>query len=214
MSRESVLVVPAESLAPYEKWFDKGLLTDYRSIRKFEHEILNSGQYTRYMDREEAETNPRFKQLIPYCVLYRTCEGAAPQYYSYRRTKKGGEGRLHGKYSLGIGGHINPCDTEDNTGWYIRGLARELFEETGLLWKSAESFNHISGLLYDDSNDVGKVHLGVVHLIELSADMQPVQKDPAITDTGFWLARDLKPLRDDGVFENWSNIVFDQIISK
>ncbi len=115
-----------------------------------------------FMNREEAEADPTHKQLIPYCLI--RCGSSI---LNYTRGKSGGEDRLHAKLSVGVGGHINPVDTGNGrTGKdaYFAAVERELHEE--LVFDTAHT-NRIAALLNDDSNEVGRVHLGVVHVIEL-----------------------------------------------
>ncbi|MGJ8676443.1 MAG: hypothetical protein ACSHX0_02890 [Akkermansiaceae bacterium] len=122
-----------------------------------------------FMDRGAAENDPSHKQLIPYCI-FRVKEGNNTRYLHYTRGKSGGESRLHAQVSIGIGGHINPVDQrEDHLGMdtYMAGVNREIEEE---LLIGGSYTNQIVGLLNDDSNDVGKVHLGVVHMIDLEND--------------------------------------------
>jgi predicted NUDIX family phosphoesterase len=115
-----------------------------------------------FMDRAAAEEDPTHKQLIAYCVIRH-----GDRILHYTRGSSGGESRLHAKISVGVGGHINPVDTGDGrTGAaaYHAAVARELAEELHLNGGYTES---IIALINDDSNPVGQVHLGVVHLIEL-----------------------------------------------
>jgi predicted NUDIX family phosphoesterase len=148
-----------------------------------------------YHDRKSAETNPFFKQIIPYCLItYRNT------IYVYQRTKKGGESRLHDLYSLGVGGHINPIDESDNT--YETAMKRELLEEVGDI---GEYLNTILGLLYDPSNEVGQVHFGVVHEIYCKNKPDIKSDDPSLSNGAF---RDKKwILENQDKFENWSKLV-------
>lgn len=132
-----------------------------------------------FMDRAEAEEDPTHKQLIPYCV-FRTGD----RVLHYTRGKSGGESRLHAKISVGVGGHVNPVDTGDGrTGpaAYHAAVAREIAEELDLPGGYRET---IIALLNDDTNPVGQVHLGVVHLIELESDAVSSRED-ALSELGF-----------------------------
>lgn len=125
-----------------------------------------------FMDRGDAENDPTHKQLIPYCI-FRVKSAEGTRYLHYTRGKSGGESRLHAQVSIGVGGHINPVDVrEDHLGMdtYMAGVDREIDEELNI---SGNYTNKIVALLNDDSNEVGKVHLGVVHMIDLeNADVQ------------------------------------------
>jgi predicted NUDIX family phosphoesterase len=150
-----------------------------------------------FMDRGTAEEDPGHKQLIPYCVFR-----CGDKILHYTRGKAGGESRLHAKISVGVGGHINPIDTgEGRTGpeAYFAAVARELDEE---LLLSGPRTSRIIALLNDDSNPVGQVHLGIVHLVDLeNADVQ--SREDALTDLGFTSLAELRgPLFEQ--LETWS----------
>jgi predicted NUDIX family phosphoesterase len=132
-----------------------------------------------FMDRALAEEDPGHKQLIPYCVFR-----CGNRILHYTRGKSGGESRLHAKISVGVGGHVNPVDTGGGrTGpdAYHAAVTREIEEELDL---PGEHTHRIIALLNDESNAVGQVHLGIVHLIELASDEVSSRED-ALTDLGF-----------------------------
>jgi predicted NUDIX family phosphoesterase len=110
----------------------------------------------RYLDRSVAESSPEFKQLIPYVVVR---DGASV--FLMHRTDAGGDPRLHGRASIGVGGHLNPVDAGEDA--LMAGLRREWAEELVADWDPAFE---LIGLLNDDTNPVGAVHLGVVFSVE------------------------------------------------
>ena len=116
----------------------------------------------RYLERSVAEEDPTHKQLIPYVVVR---DGG--RLFLMRRTDAGGDARLHGKASIGVGGHLNPVDQGEDP--LLAGLRREWEEELETDWEPEFT---LLGLLNDDSNPVGVVHLGVVFTVE--ADGRPV----------------------------------------
>ena len=104
-------------------------------------------RHGRFEPRPAMEADPSFKQIIPYLVLR-----DGDRYFLMRRTRAGGDVRLHDRWSIGVGGHLNPGD-EDLDG----GLRREWSEE--LVADFVPDFRFI-GLLNDDTTPVGQVHLG------------------------------------------------------
>lgn len=150
-----------------------------------------------FMDRAEAEDDPSHKQLIPYCIIR-----CGSRILNYTRGKAGGEARLHAKRSVGVGGHINPVDTgggKTGPDAYQAAVERELSEE---LVFDVPHTNRIIALLNDDSNPVGQVHLGVVHLIEIEDDAVHSNED-ALADLCFTELEELNgPLFDR--LETWS----------
>jgi predicted NUDIX family phosphoesterase len=156
----------------------------------------------RFMPRPQAEKDPSFKQLIPYVIM--TCNG---KYLSYIRGKRAGETRLVAKRSLGIGGHINPVDwtlfTAESYKTYLEAVQREVAEEVSV---EAAYTDKIVALLNDDSNEVGQVHLGIVHLWTLD-EPKVNRKEQMITQMGFMSIPELQLVRD--TMETWSQICFD-----
>ncbi len=169
---------------------------------------------TRYLDvflrrennffapRSSAETDPSLKQLIPYAVF--THGGRVLRYV---RGGKSGEKRLVAKASIGIGGHINDGDEglfAFNADAYRAAVEREIREELRL---GGGFRDRVVGLINDDSNEVGQVHLGVVHVVELeSAEVAP--GEAAIAKLEFVEPATLFAERD--ALETWSQIVADR----
>ena len=112
----------------------------------------------RYRNRSDAEQDKRYKQLIPYVLIL--CNG---RILRYRRGKGGQETRLHGLYSVGIGGHISEEDHGmfSTDRGYQDGMRRELMEEVAI----TEAKDAAVAVINDDSTEVGTVHFGVVHVV-------------------------------------------------
>lgn len=154
-----------------------------------------------FVARSAAEDDPSLKQLIPYAIFRH--EG---KILHYTRGAKSGEKRLVAKASIGIGGHINDTDESFfsfDQSTYHNAVRREISEELRLGGGFSE---RAVALINDDSSDVGRVHLGVVHLVDLeNADVSAGEK--AIAELGFALPEELLARRD--AFETWSQIVLD-----
>ena len=158
-----------------------------------------------FMDRGKAEDDPSFKQIIPYALFHH--DG---KYLHYTRGKSGGESRLHAQGSVGVGGHINPVDERaDPLGkaTYLAGVEREIDEELNI---TGGHQNRIVGLLNDDSNDVGKVHLGVVHIFDLESEDVTSAED-ALANLAFQSSEDLTG-KFHGALETWSRFCVDELI--
>ena len=161
--------------------------------------ILNPKNHT-YIKRKDAESNPDYKQLIPYALLH--CKG---KIFVYRRGKLLAEKRLFGNYSLGIGGHISVTDPGLFSTTYEDGLKREINEEVII---ESRYTQRVVALLNDDSNDVGKVHFGIVHVLTLNEPLvKPREK--SINETKFLGIDELQ--KDIDGFENWSKICIQHI---
>ncbi|MEI8340026.1 MAG: hypothetical protein WCH43_00630 [Verrucomicrobiota bacterium] len=156
-----------------------------------------------FMPRSEAENDPTHKQIIPYVLLVHN-----GKVLHYVRGKKAGEQRLVSKGSIGIGGHMNDGDgglfNLDEQHYNIV-VEREIHEELHL---QTLFENRAVALLNDDSNAVGQVHLGVVHVFDLETDA--VQKREAmITNMEFLSKEELLKRRDS--METWSQICVDSL---
>jgi predicted NUDIX family phosphoesterase len=197
---EEVMVFPKEYLSLYEGEFKGGFLRgDCKELLEMVLDPSTAG----YMERSLAEVDPEYLQVIPYCVLWRGRE-----VFAYRRTTKGGEGRLHGLRSIGVGGHINPPDGHVGGESYENALWRELHEEVGLTREGAKS-NTVVGVIHDPTTDVGKVHFGVVHFIQLGANPAGMSyKDEALSQHQWVYVSDLRSLTD---LETWSRIIVDNL---
>ncbi len=167
-------------------------------------ETLFSPGVLRFMPRSQAEEDPSFKQLIPYVIM--SHDG---KYLSYVRGKRAGETRLVDKRSIGIGGHINPVDNEvplfgtDFKEIYFSAVDREVAEEVNV---EANHTDRVVALLNDDSNEVGQVHLGVVHLWTLDSD-KISRREQMITQMAFMNPEELHEVRDS--METWSALCLD-----
>ena len=150
---EEVLVVPAsllDQLGPFS-----GFTT---AIDRYLPAILDRAHQA-FRPRSLVETDPSFKQLIPYVILECNNEQGT-RLFQYTRGKGQGEARLHALKSVGIGGHISVEDSQGDD-WYRIGMQRELSEEVEI---GCRGTDRIVGLIYDDTTEVGRVHLGVVHI--------------------------------------------------
>jgi predicted NUDIX family phosphoesterase len=156
-------------------------------------------RHTSYRPRPAMEQDPSYKQLIPY-VIFRHREAAGRvNLFQYTRGKGQGEARLHAKRSIGIGGHIS-ADDAGAVSAYDEGMRRELAEEVLI---DTPYRAQIAGLINDDETDVGKVHLGVVHVLDVERPAVWPREDE-IMDAGFRPVSDL--LANLSGFESWSQI--------
>lgn len=193
---------------------EKVALIDKSIIKEYEfktNEILEFGEIERvlnvinkkytFMDRSSAENDYKSKQIIPYIAVKNE-----NKYLLIKRTKKQSEARLHDKYSLGVGGHINTEDIADDI--INKGFERELAEEIDL----TPGFTiRKLGIIDDEREEVGKVHIGIVYLIE-SVDNKFSLLEPDKM-TGNWA--DISEI--EAKFENlegWSKVLFTNFIQK
>jgi predicted NUDIX family phosphoesterase len=158
-------------------------------------EVILDPAHASYRPRSEMEQDPSFKQLIPYCVF--RCGG---KIFHYQRGTDQGESRLHAKRSIGVGGHVSTLDLDGDLSPYLEGMRREIEEEVDLQTGWQES---CVGLINDDETEVGKVHLGIVHVFELdNPKVQPREK--SMINAGFASPEQLE--RELDQFETWSQI--------
>lgn len=195
---ERVLVVPSAEFDRLGRF--QGFSTE---VDRYLNALLVPELAT-FRARFEVEDDPSFQQIIPY-VIFRSMG----QVFTYVRGKSGGEARLRRLRSLGVGGHVAEADAEGRgtVEAYELALARELDEEVEVT--SPGRLTRL-GLINDDSNPVGMVHLGVVHLFDLERpEVSP--KEDALADPEFVKIEDLASLRDQ--FETWSQICIDVLLA-
>ena len=156
-----------------------------------------------FFPRPQAENNPAYKQIIPYALL-----AFEDKVIHYVRGKKAGEQRLVAKGSIGIGGHMNEGD-ESLFAWdeqaYRAGVEREVNEEIKI---DTQFDDRIVALLNDDTTDVGRVHLGIVHVFKL-AEPKVEKREAMIRGLSFLTKEELVGRRES--LESWSQICVDSL---
>lgn len=203
---EMVLVVHADELPAMVNGF----------VAKSEFVLPILAEKSLFLLRSEAEFNPRFRQLIPYVVI-RCFEGKTPMYFALQRLSGSGEERLVSKTTIGIGGHINPCDAKDPNGYMLlankelvihNAMWRELNEE--ILNIDVVGINNMKfiGLINDTSDEVGRDHLGLVYMIDISTDQ--ISAKETDKHTGEWMVYP-QLVRNYASLENWSKIILQEL---
>jgi len=175
-----------------------------------------------FVERAYAETCPDLKQVIPYSLVQ-----SGGQVLCLRRTRQGGEERLHDKLSIGVGGHINPDDLpgsdlphgahgagRSRSGLIARATQREVAEEE-LILGGPFAVRRV-GLINDDSNPVGAVHVGLVQVITVEGPVAVRETDQL--EGGLVTRAELRARLADGAnFETWSSLLIphlDRLLSQ
>jgi len=169
-------------------------------VEKYLPVITAPSQIT-YLNRSEAELDKRYKQLIPYVLIL-----CGDRILRYRRGKGGQETRLHGLFSVGIGGHI--ADEDDNLfsahRGYHDGMRRELKEEVDI-----EATNEVAvALINDDSTEVGQVHFGVVHVMHVATEDVVGHRSGIVAPEFVSIAEATKDLN---AYETWSRFCLENL---
>jgi len=213
---EFVFVVPRNALFP--AFFPHGLLpfagtglpgarlpAATFSLPDFEAAVAREGFF---VERAHAERQPLLKQVIPYSVI--ECDGRV---LLFRRLATGGESRLHDKFSIGIGGHINPEDLGPGAGTAAdrypieAGTRREIEEELAV--RGTYDIRRV-GILNDDSNPVGAVHVGVVQVVAVHGTVEIRERDQL--EGRLVEIDELENLMAQGAnFETWSGLLIPRL---
>ena len=188
MSDELVFVLPRAAVIDEAGWH--GLRMD--GLDAFVAALERDG---RYEPRSAMEVDSGFKQVIPYLVLR-----DGERYFLMQRTSGGRDERLHGRYSIGVGGHLNPGD-----GGLLGGLRREWEEE--LIADFVPAFQLI-GLLNDDTTEVGAVHLGAVYVADAAGKAVAIRETDKLSGS-FVDPADVEAVADR--LETWSRLVFESL---
>ena len=195
---EHVLVIPTPIF--HTLGYFQGFCTDVDRYR----DVLLDAKNVQFRPRSEVETDPGFKQLIPYMIFCHTDLSGNIHIFQYVRGKGMGESRLHQKRSIGVGGHIAAEDQGKLSGdVYREGMLRELHEEVVLRTTFTEQ---CVGLINDDSTEVGRVHLGIVHRLDV-AEPNVVSNESDLIESGFMPLDELRKCKDQ--MESWSAISLD-----
>lgn len=187
---EEILVVPREQLMREPvHGFAKVGPADY---------LTRIGRHAAFRPRDHVEDDPSLKQIIPYLIVR-----FEDRLFLFQRSAAGGEARLHGLFSIGVGGHINRSDVAGARDLVAAGLRRELEEELviGGAWRA-----RLVGVLNDDSNAVGRVHFGLVHVVEVDSPDVAVRESEALSGRLAAL-EDVLAVRDR--METWSRLILD-----
>lgn len=197
---ERIIVVPRNILFDEENNQFNGFLSNDSTKGQ---EIFDTlGQYE-VKRRGDMEEDPNYKQLISYCLL----ENENDQLLVYERLSGGGEDRLHGQSSIGVGGHMNDIVGADTINEVLRTNAqRELEEEVGLAPEQSQNLQYI-GFINDDTNEVGEVHLGVVFKIKVNSNDVEVQETDTLKIK--WVEQGSIDNYDD--FETWSSLILEAL---
>lgn len=196
ISSERVLVVPAELL--HRLGHFQGFTSE---VERYVSVLLDPA-HTSYRPRHEVENDPSYKQLIPHVLVCHVDGAECEAVYQYTRGIHQDESRLRGKRSVGIGGHIAMKDCASNGigNAYSEGMSRELAEEVSI---ETPYHEQCIGLINDDETNVGRVHLGIVHIFDVERPAV-VARESEIVDGSFRPVREILPHLDD--FEMWSQI--------
>ncbi len=218
--RNTQLTTPKENVLCIQQAFTQKHFNPGTNFVSATPEIISDlNSMTMYFrEREETESNEAYKQIIPYNVIK-----AGKRYLVYNRGKDGGEKRLSGKFSLGIGGHVNDKDLTIK-----KSIYRELTEEIGNVLYERNAINEFArvsnkdiigffckGFIYDDSTDVGRVHLGLLILHEADTIFSPGGELEEFNQWYRWMTDEEIAANLYGVlegFENWSLIVYKNML--
>lgn len=189
---EAVLCVPRATIFPDGAWHGlvtTGLERILRTIRAASH----------YRPRTLVEDDPEEQQIIPYCVVR---DARNSTYLVTRRLRAGTEVRLHDRFSLGVGGHVNPTDGRGGDP-VLGGLQREWAEE---IVCPTTATARLVAVLNDDTTPVSRVHLGLVFIVEPEEGRASVREIAKLA--GEWMSLDALAVRYQEM-ESWSQLVYD-----
>ncbi len=196
---ESVFAVPAEDLWKLIPYTKQGLIKADSEVLK---SIVRNGLFRK---RAELEEDPSFKQIIPYGII--TC---GDSFYLFKRTSGQREKRLHNKFTLGAGGHMNPGKSLEPDEHYLTDeLKRELSEEVRMLNGCVTENIEFIGFINDDTIPVGRFHVGLLYHIRVSNKEVYIRETDKMTAE--WIEKSNLAEFYEGM-ETWSRMVVDCVI--
>ncbi|UDY80716.1 NUDIX domain-containing protein [Geobacillus phage GR1] len=197
---EMIIVAPRSKVFGDEKLVFQGTEQDKKKVDKIVKNISNSYEVMR---RGDAEENEDFKQPIPYAVIKR-----GDEVFVYERLKSAGETRLHNKLSIGVGGHMNEVPGEKDFNKVLdENLLREIEEE--LVIDNKKFKVTPIGLINDDEDEVGRVHIGILVEIEVPEGTDVQVRETEELQGQFFPIKKLKLKQFYNRLENWSKITID-----
>ena len=194
---EQILVVNRKELFNNEENHFYGFIekTDEKTKR-----IINTFESYEVKRRGDMEEDQNYKQLIGYVLLKDITTG---EVLVYKRLVGGGEARLHGKASVGIGGHMNEVEGKTIFEMLKINAARELNEEVGVPEEDALNNLHFIGLINDDKTEVGQVHIGVVYECKVDKQLVEVREDDTLVIK--WMTGEEAKAEEN--YETWSEFL-------
>jgi len=196
---ELVFAVPADDLWKLIPYTKQGLITANSEILKT---LVEKGLFRK---RSELEEDPSFKQIIPYAII-----SNGDSFYLFKRSTGQREKRLHNKFTLGAGGHMNPGLTEEPDEQYlINELKREVFEEVKLINGCLIEDIEFIGFINDDTIPVGRFHTGLLYHIRVSNKEVYINETDKMTAE--WIEKSNLTEYYEGM-ETWSRIIYDSYI--
>jgi len=203
---ELVFAFPTDEFWKLMTYKKKGLIKENSEVLK---RIVQNGLFLR---RSELEEDSSFKQIIPYAIISnkepkRSGVRQSQSFYLFKRTSKQTEKRLHNKFSLGVGGHMNPNDSMESKEQYlIDELKREIYEEVKLLNGCLIEDIEFIGFINDDTISVGSVHIGLLYNIHVSNKEVYINETDKMTAD--WIDKPNLAEFYEGM-ETWTKITFD-----
>jgi predicted NUDIX family phosphoesterase len=205
-TEELVFAFPTAEFWKLIAYKKKGLIKgNSKALKK----IVQDGLF---LGRSGLEEDPSFKQVIPYAIIsYKEPERSgvrqSQSFYLFRRRPGQTEKRLHNKFSLGVGGHMNPGDSTESKEQYLIGeLKRELYEEVKLLNGCLIEDIEFIGFINDDTIPVGRVHIGLLYNIHVTNKEVYINETDKMTAE--WIDKsNLAEFYEE--METWSKITFD-----
>jgi predicted NUDIX family phosphoesterase len=193
---EKVFAVPTKTLWKLIPYREEGFIDGNSKVLK---KIIRKGLFRK---RSELEEDPSFKQLITYALLSND-----DSYYLFKRTAGQTEKRLHNKFTLGVGGHMNPGGSDEKSEQYLLNeLKRELFEEVKFSSSCLIEDIKFIGFINDDTIPVGRHHIGLLHHIQVSnKDVEINEPDKMMAN---WVDK-IELLDSYDILETWSRIALD-----
>ena len=193
---ELVFAFPTDGLWKLMTYKKKGLIKGNSEVLK---RIVQNGLFLR---RSELEEDSSFKQIIPYAII-----SNKEAFYLFRRRSGQTEKRLHNKFSLGVGGHMNPDGSMESKEQYlINELKRELYDEVKLLNGCLIEDIEFIGFINDDTIPVGRVHIGLLYNIHVSNKEVYINETDKMTAD--WVDKSNLAEFYEGM-ETWTKIIFD-----
>ena len=203
MGRDNEIIMVIDRKKLFKNDYFEGFIPHNK--KDFESRIL---KYFKWLPRKEAEHNSDYKQPIAYTIILNDKLRTVFGYQRASEDKKYSEKRLQGKFSIGIGGHIDKTDRKSKN-VILTSFKRELKEEIDIIGKIKKI--EPLGYINNDSDDVGKVHFGILYLLKTNARI--IIPGSEIKRSNFKTIKELEEICSDHKYkvEEWTKIAFNPL---
>lgn len=187
-----------------DKLFPEGVFEGFKSLEEGDFLAIISANCEYVPRSPELEKDATFKQIIPYIIVVNPADGTV---FGYKRFKKNPglhETRLHNKFSIGLGGHIDKDET--STDLITDCMMREFSEEVKM-----ENYPvpRIFGFINSEATEVDRMHFAIAAIAETTESIGKRENEEVVEEK-FYSAMEIDSIMADPTIQmdTWTRVVW------